>query len=151
MGTRSYIAMELENDQGYRAVYCHWDGYPSHNGRILHDHYSDPAKLTALLDLGSISSLGTDLGEKHDFNNRGNNPAQTTFYGRDRGEQGTEAVIYPGLNALMDMVGDSWAEYLYVYSMGLWTFASVGINGVHYPLTLLSEELERIGGMEHVS
>jgi hypothetical protein len=149
MSTRSFIAMETES--GYRAVYCHWDGYPSHNGRILHDHYSDPAKLTALLDLGSISSLGTDLGQKHDFNNRGNDPAQTTFYGRDRGETGTEAVAYPSLNALLDMVGASWADYLYVYSMGLWTFTSVDIGGVRYPLTLLSEELESIGETEHVS
>jgi hypothetical protein len=151
MGTRSFIAMELENGQGYRTVYCHWDGYPSHNGRILHTHYSDPAKLTALLDLGSISSLGTDLGQKHDFNNRGDNPAQTTFYGRDRGENGTEAVVYPGLNALIDMVGDSWADYLYVYSNGVWAFARVGIGGVNTPLAPLAAELERIGENEHVS
>lgn len=59
MGTRSFIAQKTED--GYRAIYCHWDGYPSWNGRILHTHYSDPAKLTALLNLGDISCLGTGL------------------------------------------------------------------------------------------
>ena len=49
------------------------------------------------------------------------------------------------------MVSDSWADYLYVYSGGVWTFARVGIGGVNTPLASLAAELEHIGENEHVS
>lgn len=32
MSTRSQIAM-LSGDDSIKSVYCHWDGYPAHNGR----------------------------------------------------------------------------------------------------------------------
>ena len=56
MGTRSTIALEFA-DGTVQQVYCHWDGYLAHNGRILDDHYMDPFKVRALIDLGGFSSL----------------------------------------------------------------------------------------------
>jgi hypothetical protein len=56
MGTRSTIALEFA-DGTVQAVYCHWDGYLSNNGKILLKHYSDPFKLRDLIDLGGFSSL----------------------------------------------------------------------------------------------
>ena len=44
MGTRSTIALEYA-DGTVHQVYCHWDGYLEHNGRILQEHYLDPFKL----------------------------------------------------------------------------------------------------------
>jgi hypothetical protein len=38
-------------------VYCHWDGYLEHNGKILRDYYTDPFKVRNLLDGGDMSSL----------------------------------------------------------------------------------------------
>jgi hypothetical protein len=38
-------------------VYCHWDGYLSHNGKILLVNYTDPFKVRELLDGGDMSSL----------------------------------------------------------------------------------------------
>ena len=70
MATRSRIAIENE-DGTVDSIYCHWDGYPSHNGKILKEHYSDRAKLKQLIELGSISSLGSKIeptGE-HTFDN----------------------------------------------------------------------------------
>ena len=94
MGTRSTIALEFA-DGTVQQVYCHWDGYLDHNGRILQDHYTDPFKLRDLIDLGDMSSLGASLGEKHDFDERVNPQTladtRCTFYGRDRGETGCEA------------------------------------------------------------
>ena len=83
MGTRSTIALEFA-DGTVEQVYCHWDGYLSHNGKILQESYSDPFKLQRLLDLGGISSLDKEIGIQHNFNDR--LEGVTTFYTRDRGE-----------------------------------------------------------------
>ena len=56
MGTRSTIAIEFA-DGTVQQVYCHWDGYLAHNGKILAAHYMDPFKVKALLALGGFSSL----------------------------------------------------------------------------------------------
>jgi hypothetical protein len=66
MGTRSTIALEFA-DGTVEQVYCHWDGYLEHNGKILQEHYSDPFKLRDLIDQGGISSLGKSIGKKHPF------------------------------------------------------------------------------------
>ena len=56
MGTRSTIALEFA-DNSIQQIYCHWDGYLSNNGQILHKHYQDPFKTRDLIDLGGFSSL----------------------------------------------------------------------------------------------
>ena len=66
MATRSTIAMKTPEGK-IRAIYCHWDGYIDHNGKILIGNYTDPAKVKALIDLGDISSLREEVGEKHTF------------------------------------------------------------------------------------
>jgi hypothetical protein len=60
MGTRSTIALEFA-DNTVEQVYCHWDGYLSNNGQILHKHYQDPFKVRDLIDLGGFSSLETSV------------------------------------------------------------------------------------------
>ena len=82
MATRSTIALEYA-DGTVDQVYCHWDGYLSHNGKILMEHWQDPFKVQRMMDLGAMSTLGRDIGEKHDFN--ADSP-DCTFFGRDRGE-----------------------------------------------------------------
>lgn len=91
MATRSTIAMERE-DGAVVQIYCHWDGYLNHNGKILLEHYSDPAKVAQLLALGNLSVLGPEIGEAHDFNS--NDHDICTFYGRDRGEDDVDAQLY---------------------------------------------------------
>ena len=102
MATRSTIALEYA-DGTVGQVYCHWDGYLDNNGKILFENYQDPFKVRSLMDLGDISSLGPELGDKHSFDipHKYGTPEYeaeserrrgiTTFYGRDRGETGTEA------------------------------------------------------------
>lgn len=102
MATRSTIALEFA-DGTVGQVYAHWDGYLTHNGKILLNSYTDPFKLRDLIDLGSVSSLRESIGEKHPFDNpyRFDTPQyeehkakygnMTTFHGRDRGEEGCEA------------------------------------------------------------
>ena len=101
MGTRSTIALEFA-DGTVQQVYCHWDGYLDHNGKILQEYYSDPFKLRELIDLGDLSSLRPEIGEKHAFSQfelRAEEVAgyklltenMCTFYGRDRNESGVSA------------------------------------------------------------
>ena len=100
MGTRSTIALEYA-DGTVQQVYCHWDGYLEHNGKILAEHYSNPFILRDLIDLGDVSSLRPTVGTKHAFSKL-EVPMDgeaydklygdmTTFYGRDRGEDGVSA------------------------------------------------------------
>lgn len=101
MATRSTIAIELE-DGKVKQIYCHWDGYLSHNGAILMEHYSNPNKVQALMDVGDISSLRPLIGEAHDFDARYSNDDPrnewVVAYGRDRGETGTDARLFHDFN-----------------------------------------------------
>jgi hypothetical protein len=74
----------LQPDGTIKAIYCHWDGYPENNGKILMEHYTDPKKIEALIGLGSLSSLGPELGEKHPFDER--HDEWCTAHHRDRDE-----------------------------------------------------------------
>jgi hypothetical protein len=94
MATRSTIAIEFA-DGTVQQVYCHWDGYLEHNGKILQDHYMDPFKVRELTDLGGISSLAPNIGVQHPFSkfeckdgeyDEAAYEGMTTFYARDRGE-----------------------------------------------------------------
>lgn len=95
MATRSTIAIEFA-DGTVQQVYCHWDGYLAHNGKLLQEHYSNPFILRDLIDQGAISSLGPINGTKHDFSRLDSKLSaeeyenlygtMTTFYARDRGE-----------------------------------------------------------------
>jgi len=61
MGTRSRIGIQLKDDS-ILSVYCHWDGYPSFNGRVLNEFYNTPEKVADLINGGNISSLHTNAG-----------------------------------------------------------------------------------------
>lgn len=122
MGTRSNIA-RLNNDGSYDVIYCHWDGYPSNNGKLLLGHYQTPGKIAELLALGSLSSLGAEIGTKHDFETP--QTGECTAYGRDRGQKDNEAIHYKDHQALCDGLKDAWTEWLYVYSIpeGRWLYS----------------------------
>ena len=66
MATRSTIALEFA-DGTVQQVYCHWDGYLDNNGKILFENYTDAFKLRELIDLGDLSSLGSEVGVKRPF------------------------------------------------------------------------------------
>jgi hypothetical protein len=149
MGTRSLIAVVHGNN--YKAVYCHWDGYLSHNGRILQEHYGPDKspKANHLVALGNISSLGTEIGEKHPFSQFDTDmPAKefeekygnmTTFYGRDRDEEGQEFITHTSKESLIERANDVWAEYVYVMKDGTWYVMFQGDPEFY----LLSEELAK--------
>ena len=124
MGTRSFIAHQT--DTGLEGVYCHWDGYLEHNGRILREHYSDSEKLATLIAGGDISSLGPDIGSKHDFDAR--QEGETTFYHRDRDEdwKSVRPRQFNSLKALLKRAGNCGCEYVYLFNGTDWQYAERG-------------------------
>ena len=123
MATRSFIA--LKTADGFEGVYCHWDGYLKHNGAILLEHYCESGKVAELLSHGDMSSLGTSVGQKHDF--FAHDQGYTTYYGRDRGENGPHIGIkrYPSLSELVDYAEQCGCEYLYLFDKE-WQYAERG-------------------------
>ena len=61
MGTRSRIGIQLK-DNSVLSVYCHYDGYPEFNGRILRDNYDTVEKVRQLIDGGDMSCTWTNAG-----------------------------------------------------------------------------------------
>lgn len=66
MGTRSDIIVH-RSDNTWARIYCHWDGHPEHNGTLLINHYNSQDQAEKLVALGDLSSLGQEIGQKHNF------------------------------------------------------------------------------------
>lgn len=116
MSTRSMIG-RLNPDGTVDGIYCHWDGYPEHNGLMLTTHYATPERVDSLIALGNLSLLGPEIGEKHDFNDI-MNVKWCRAYGRDRGDDAQHARHYKDVYEFMsERFGVS---YLYLYSQGRW-------------------------------
>lgn len=70
MATRSTIAVR-HADNTVSQVYCHWDGYLEHNGKILQSHYNSLDLAEALVAGGDMSSLDGDLSKCEYYTQRG--------------------------------------------------------------------------------
>ena len=131
MATRSAIA--VMHGSVAKAVYCHWDGYLENNGAILQNHY-DSVKANRLVSMGSVSSLKANIGEAHAFSQFDTEMSgdeydalygeMTTFYGRDRGEEGTEFKTFQTYDALRDYYLGSGCEYFYIMKDGVWYYST---------------------------
>lgn len=124
MSTRSFIARKT--DVGYQGVYCHWDGYPEHNGVILQTFYSESGKLAYLLSFGDISSLGPEVGDDHAFDDRP--VGVTTFYGRDRGETGkhTRPTVFASKCDVLESAAAIGCEFVYIFDKNCWSYCERG-------------------------
>ena len=120
MSTRSAIGF-VEYDGTIESIYCHWDGYPEGVGAILANHYTDIEKVGDLLDLGSLSILGTEIGTKHDFDKH--RPEDGCLaYGRDRGEENVQSIVTNSLEEFFNAY--EWSEYFYWFDGNKWFFCS---------------------------
>ena len=130
MGTRSYIAVKL-SDGRWKCVYCHWDGYPSWNGKILYNHYNSQELAEALVAPGDMSSLDKkcDKPEGHTYDT----PAKDYtvyyrrdrgYYRRDRGETESDGVIGNSLEEVLSLHRTAGACFIYVWENGVWYVCS---------------------------
>lgn len=122
MGTRSNIGF-LERDGSAAVIYCHWDGYPDWNGKILSENYNSFEKLLGLMQLWDISSLGKTLEE-------------TVAYHRDRGEKRSPWRTYKSVAEVV-YKGEGHI-YLWDIDRGKWMYCRRGID-----LTPLEDILDK--------
>ena len=118
MSTRSNIIVQRKDGKWSR-IYCHWDGYPEHHGPILLGHYNSLQLASLLVKAGDLSILAErcDKPAGHSFDSP--KAGHCVYYGRDRGEEGTEKQVFENLNAAWPG-GDTGAEFVYVWQDGQW-------------------------------
>ena len=148
MATRSNIAYRTPEGK-IRSVYCHWDGYPAHNGEMLRRYYQEARKIAQLIELGSISALREHIHYtgKHDFDS----PQEdvTIFYSRDRGEQ-LSVQEYDDIPSWID----DMEEYAYLYTDNGWLVNDHGARDeagfpiFDYVETVVTDEMRKQIGWE---
>jgi hypothetical protein len=95
----------VEADGSVSAIYCHWDGYVSHVGKILDKSYDSDIKVAELLAMGDLSALGEDLDcAKLD----GTNSARS----------------YGSVKAYREDLGSYSDEFRYLFDGAAWFFVS---------------------------
>jgi hypothetical protein len=108
MGTRSNIAYK-KSDGKIVSMYCHYDGYPEHNGVILSEHYNTKEKARALVDNGYQSGLEETV-EKSNLRRVHEDPPTT----------------YHSFHAfIMDINFD--IEYVYLFKDDAWHYAETSL------------------------
>lgn len=111
MGTRSIVAKKIEN--GFMAIYVHWDGYPDGVGAELVEDFNNEAGVDLLMDQGDSSTL-------------------TESY-KSRGEDDVDATFVKGkLSDLRMYASRSGGEYVYVWDNG-WQGYTTGGDEVSIP------------------
>ena len=126
MATRSLIGIKLK-DNIVKTIYCHWDGYPEHNGKLLIENYSTPATITELMELGDLSSLAES-------------PDQCKAYHRDRNEPwGMVEPRDTDVSELGTLANDYGVDYVYIYNENFeWECFRYNYSGGS-PIEILSE------------
>ena len=131
MSTRCRIGIE-NKDGTITSIYCHHDGYPEVVGEILVNHYKTEEKIRKLLELGDMSSLGTEPVE----NLRGwempkagtadwlkaymeSHPENQCVIYKTRGED-CPAKTHKDIEEYQRHSRDCWGEYAYLFKNNEW-------------------------------
>lgn len=117
MGTKSVIAIKRENH--FACVQCQYDGYLSHVGRILYEHYQDRDTVESIISLGNLSSLHERLHPREGMPHTILNPQEgvTCSYARDgEADLSKEA---PKRKRSLELIKKAypWCSYIYYYDI----------------------------------
>ena len=108
MATRCRIAIK-NTDDSYHSVYCHFDGYPQHTGKLLAQYWDQISHVERLMHLGDVSVLDHSCDK-------------TKFFHRDYGEQDTKALFAENFEDLLQQTLDSGGEYVYAFINNKWFY-----------------------------
>jgi hypothetical protein len=116
MGTRSRIGIQLKDDS-ILSVYCHYDGYPSFNGKVLREFYNTKEKVSRLINGGDMSCTWTNAG----WNNE-TLPEMGPLHYTMRGEsiENNAPELSKDHGEYLKMSADSDEEYSYLFADGEW-------------------------------
>jgi hypothetical protein len=140
MSTRCRIGIKNE-DGTITSIYCHHDGYVSYVGKTLFDSYKDEAKIRKLLELGDMSSLGTEpVDNPRAWESTSSavldpeawsklyaevHPEDMCDTYKSRGED-CPARKSKDEKAYEKLVDDCWGEYAYLFKDGKWFVSPYG-------------------------
>ena len=108
MGTRSNIAYK-KSDGKIVSMYCHYDGYPQHNGVILSEHYNTKEKARGLVDDGYQSALNETVEESN----------------QDRVHEEPPTTYHSFHAFIMDINFD--IEWVYLFKDNAWYYAETSL------------------------
>ena len=108
MGTRSSIGCVMPNGE-IEYVECRFDGYLSHVGRILVEHYNDLDKVLELLLGGDIVSLREDIEHTE----------RESSLGFDKIEDFIDCEVKEA-DWMGDYLLNGEGEYKYLFIKGMW-------------------------------
>lgn len=91
----------------FRSVLCFQDGSPSQAGATLAAHYTDTAKVDALLDDGHVLQLGTAV-------------ASCTHLPAWQRIEEPEAVDQDDIDDVVQMAQENGCTHIYVHDAGAW-------------------------------
>jgi len=111
MSTRSAII--FQNDNTFHGVYCHMDGYPSHQLPILKEHYNDVYSIRKLLSKGDISQLRTTITWDYYHDKTKTRKPQPLYY-NERGGKSFQ-IITTGLLNCLENYYNCGCEYAYIF------------------------------------
>ena len=116
MGTRSRIGIQLKDDS-ILSVYCHYDGYPSFNGRVLREFYNTKEKVSRLINGGDMSCTWTNAG----WNNE-TLPEMGPLHYTMRGEsiESNAPELSKDHGEYLKMSANADEEYSYLFADGEW-------------------------------
>ena len=112
MGTRSRIGIQLKDDS-ILSVYCHYDGYPSFNGKVLREFYNTKEKASELINGGDMSCTWTNAGWTNETL-----PESGPLHYTSRGE--SIDMNAPRLDEDMEEFFTDNEEYSYVFTSAGW-------------------------------
>lgn len=131
MSTRCRIGIE-NKDGTITSIYCHHDGYPEVVGEILVNHYKTEEKIRKLLELGDMSSLGTEPVENlrgWEMPKAGTadwmkaymelHPENQCVIYKTRGEN-CPAKTHKDIEEYQRHSRDCWGEYAYLFKNNEW-------------------------------
>ena len=108
MGTRSIIGYK-NSDGSVTTTYCHYDGYPNHNGRVLRKKYNSDERAKAVASAGYLSVLRKQGDLEFDISESVNSE---------------KPVVYSSVDKARKYVfTETWAEYFYLWDDGSWYIA----------------------------
>ena len=127
--TRARVGIKSTSGK-IKSIYVHYDGGLSNVGADLKKYYKNIDKVKQLLNLGNLSSIGKEIGEKQDFKNP--HDGWTVAYARDRGERKQPAKISNDVDTFIKDTDYTSGEFAYYYDLTdkSWYYAKLsgGVN-----------------------
>ena len=111
MSTRSMIAMQ-DGDGACYAIYCHFDGYVSHMGKMLTTYFNDDESAAELINNGELRSI--DISAKDE------NKVVLEHFEEDFEKR--EIEYYDTEVDMLNAFKDSDREYLYLWDDSIETW-----------------------------